>query len=231
MTSLSGTMWGRRGPAALVFMALACSQPAPAKEPESCKLQIVKLTVLASPRINLGETEARPVQLRIYQLSTDIRINNASFQDVWKDEKAALKEDLIKSEELSVYPDSRTDIEFERDEKAMVIAAVALFRTPKGRSWYTTFELPPSPGKGSCGLSLGGGGGAGGGAGAAAEEKPDGGTAAPKSNPHFVVWIDGTKVDDGSDRLADYPRTGREVQVRLPFAEPASTGSATTSAR
>jgi type VI secretion system protein VasD len=206
-------------PSALVAMAAsaltlgaleACGQTiVPVKEPDNCKLQVVNLAILASPRINLANNgEARPVQVRIYQLATDVRLNNASFEQVWKDDKNTLKDDLIKVEELSVYPDSRTDIKFERDEKAQMLAAVALFRTPKGRSWYTVLELPPAPGKGACTANCPSG------------DCADAGTT-PQLNPHFVIWVDGSKIDEGSDRLEDYPEVGRRQEVRLQFAPPA----------
>ncbi len=178
---------------------LGCSTTVVApKEPEPCKLQVVNMAILASPRINPTDSgDARPVQLRIYQLTTDVRLNNASFTDVWKNDKDVLKEDLVKSEELSIYPDTRTDIRFERDEKALVIAAVALFREPKGRSWFTTMELPPPPTKGSCG-----------------QKDEDGGSLL---NPKYSVWIDGSRVDEGADHLDDYPNPGRRRDLSLSF--------------
>jgi type VI secretion system protein VasD len=186
---------------------LGCSTTVVApKEPEPCKLQIVNMAIMASPRINVTDLgDARPVQLRIYQLTTDVRLNNASFQQVWKDDKGILKDDLIKSEEMSIYPDTRTDIRFERDEKALVIAAVALFREPKGRSWYMTMELPPPPSKGSCG-----------------QVGEDGGSLL---NPKFSLWIDGSRVDEGSDHLDDYPNPGRRRDLSLDFAEPGGTAA------
>ena len=178
---------------------LGCSTVVAApKEPEPCKLQVVNMAILASPRINTTDQgDARPVQLRIYQLTTDVRLNNASFTQVWKDDKGILKDDLIKSEELSIYPDTRTDIRFERDEKALVIAAVALFREPKGRSWFMTMELPPPPTKGSCG-----------------QKDQDGGSLL---NPKYSVWIDQSRVDEGSDHLDDYPNPGRRRDLSLTF--------------
>lgn len=183
------------------------------KPPEKCNLQIIDLTIIASPRINLTDTgEPRPVQVRLYQLATDVRLNNATFQDTWKDEKGTLKDDFIKSEELTVYPDSRTDLKFERDEKAMVLGAVALFRTPKGRSWYTMIELPPPPGKGECFTGCPNG------------DCGDGGSDSGKQltplNPHFVIWVDGSKIDEGSDHVDDYPESGRHISAHLPFNAP-----------
>ncbi len=183
----------------------------PIREPDKCKLQMVDMTLIGSERINQTESgEPRPVQVRIYQLATDVRLNNANFRDLWKDDKNTLKEDLIKTEELTVYPDSRTDVKFERDEKAMYIAAVALFRTPKGRSWYTVLELPPPPGKGECSNA---------GPTADGPDAGDAGKATP-TNPHFVIWVDGSKIDEGSDHADDFPVSGRHIQTRLKFSSP-----------
>jgi type VI secretion system protein VasD len=189
---------------------VACGQTLAPKEPEACKQQMINLTIIASPRINLADNgEPRPVQLRIYQLATDVRLNNAGFEDIWKRDKATLQDDMVKYEELSIFPDSRTDIKFERDEKAEYLGAVALFRNPKGRSWYTILELPPPPGKGACMNSCPSGDCDGGG-------EPVG----PPLNPHFVIWIDGSRVDEGSDHIDDYPESGRRQELKLPFKSP-----------
>lgn len=186
-------------------VAIACGQTVlPIKEPDNCKLQIVDMSILASPRINPTDRgEGRPVQVRIYQLASDTRLHNADFLDVYKDDKKVFGEDLIKTQEFPVYPDSRTDIRFERDDKALHLAVVAIFRSPKGRSWYTIYELPPAPGKGSCYLKV----------------CKDGicKDAGPDLNPHFVVWIDGTRVDTGDDRLDEYPEPGRYQRVLSPL--------------
>jgi type VI secretion system protein VasD len=166
------------------------------KEPDRCKLQLVDMAIMASARLNPTDNgEARPVQLRIYQLTTDVRLNNSDFEKIWKADKATLGDDLVKVEEMSIFPDSRTDIRFERDEKALYVAAVALFRTPRGRSWYTVMELPPAPGKGDCQVLECDGGGC--------KEQQN------RLNPHYYVWLDGTRVDDGEDRLDEFPVPGR----------------------
>jgi type VI secretion system protein VasD len=202
--------------AALCSMSLgafmACSTPIvpPAKEPEACKLQVVNMTILSSGLINpsvLGE--ARPVQLRIYQLATDVRFQNADFEDIWKRDKATLQDDLIKVEEMSVYPNYRIDVQFERDEKAMVVAAVALFRNPTGRTWGVTFDLPPPPGKGNCATPQ-----------CADGKCGDGGASPPNLLPRYAVWIDGTKVDEGDDHLEDEIPNVVTKRVRLPFSGP-----------
>lgn len=193
--------------------SLACtSNPPPAKVPEKCKLQIINLTVLASSRLNPTEFgEARPVQLRIYQVKSDARFNFAEFNDIWKNDQKTLGDDHVSVQELSIYPESRTEVRFERDESALNIVAVALFRNPSGRTWWSSFELPPPPGKGDCGMDCPNG-------------ECDGGSSL---NPRIVVWLDGTRIDDGEDHLDDYPdgKWPRMVNAKVSPTKPNERGS------
>lgn len=197
------------GLSALLGMALlsaastlaSCRQDVVAvQQPKSCELQIVSLSVIAAPAINpTVEGEPRPVQLRIYQLATDTRLQNATFEEIWKADKATLADDLLKVDELSVFPASRTEVKFERDPAAQNVVGVALFRNPKGKSWFTSFELPPAPGKGMCGVTCTG-------------PECD---AGPILDPHYSLFIEGTKVDVGDEHLDDVPEAGRVQVVRL----------------
>ncbi|HEX8789698.1 MAG TPA: type VI secretion system lipoprotein TssJ [Polyangiaceae bacterium] len=200
-------------------VAFACSSSPtilPVKEAQGCTLQIVGVTVMASKQINPSADGApRPVQFRIYQLKTDTRMLNAPFDRIWKDDKATLQDDLVKVDEFPVYPDTRTEVKFERDPAALFVVGVALFREPKGRNWWTEFELPPAPGKGNCGM---------------VEPKCSGPNCpqeggAPVLAPHYAIWIDGTRVDDGSDHLDDYPDATRVSTLTLHAAPaPAAAG-------
>jgi len=178
----------------------------PIKDPASCTLQVVGMTVIASPKINPEiDGSPRPVQLRIYQLKTDTRLLNASFEDIWKKDKETLQDDLVKVDEFPVYPDTRVEVKFERDQAALFVVGVALFREPKGRNWWTEFELPPPPGKGNCQF---------------ANPKcsgPDCQAEAgpPPLAPHYAIWIDGTRIDDGGDHLDEYPEASRIQNLYL----------------
>ena len=172
----------------------------PIQEPKKCNLQIASATIISSPYLNPTTTgEARPVQVRLYQLKTDARLQNASFDDVWNHDKEALADDIVKMDEVSVYPNTRSEYRFERDESALYIAAVALFRVPKGHSWFTTFEFPPAPGKGDCGMKDCEGPGCDGGGGAVL-------------NPKYYFYVETSRIDDGSDHADEYPE-GRSLQV------------------
>jgi type VI secretion system protein VasD len=205
--------------AASAFSSSCTPQVVAVQPAKKCELQLVTLDVIASKLINpTPEGEPRPVQVRIYQLASDIRLQNAPFEEIWKRDAETLKDDLIKVDQLSVFPDSRTEVRFERDQTAQTVVAVALFQNPKGRSWYQTFELPPAPGKGACGATV--------------EEcdgpECDGG--GPKLNPRFSIWIDGTRVDNG-DEHADDPPPGRTQIVTLKAKAAAPAGSASESVK
>jgi type VI secretion system protein VasD len=194
---------------------LACSStPVIVQPPASCTLQVVGMTIIASPKINPEDDGSpRPVQLRLYQLKTDTRLLNATFEQIWKEDKATLQDDLVKVSEFSVYPDTRTEVKFERDPAALFVVGAALFRNPKGRNWWTEFELPPPPGKGNCMFP---------------NPKCSGPDCAqeagpPPLAPHFSIWIDGTRIDDGADHLDEYPTDPthlREFYLNFPSSVP-----------
>ncbi len=191
----------------------------PVKEGKKCEIQVVSLAVVASPLINPTiDAEARPVQMRIYQLKDDVRFQAATFEQIWKEDVAVLGPDIVKRDELFVYPNTRTDVKFDRDPAASFIVGAALFRNSKGRSWYVSFELPPAPGKGDC-LVLGNPG-------------CEDGKCGPNVNPKFSMWVDATRVDDGADHLGDVTdgRRIRVVTLSKPVAQPASSSSAATKA-
>lgn len=193
---------------ATVAAVLGCGGPTilPVKEGKKCEIQVVSLSVIASPLINPTiDGEPRPVQFRIYQLKDDVRLQSATFEQVWKEDETILGPDVVKRDEVFVYPNTRTDVKFERDPSASYIVGAALFRNPKGRSWYVSFELPPPPGKGDCFVP-----------------GCEGDQCAPDLAPKFAMWVDATRVDDGADHLGDVTdgRRIRVIQLSKPSPEP-----------
>ena len=185
----------------------------PVKEEKKCEIQVVSLSVIASPTINpTTEGETRPVQMRIYQLKDDVKLQAASFDDIWKKDAETLEKDIVKHDDVFIYPNTRTDVKFDRDPKANFIVGAALFRNPKGKSWFMSFELPAPPGKGDCLTPPG-------------PDCPDG-KCGFNPNPKFSLWVDQTRVDDGADHLSDVTDNKRIklIQLSKPVAAPADSG-------
>lgn len=184
--------------ALLVLVAAGCGGQTilPVKEGKKCEIQVVSLSIVAAPLINPTlDGEPRPVQLRIYQLKDDVRLQASTFEQIWKEDATVLGPDIVKRDDVFVYPNTRTDVKFDRDATASHIVGAALFRNPKGRSWYMSFELPPAPGKGDC-LVPG----------------CEDGKCGPNLNPKFSLWVEATRVDDGADHLGDVT-DGRRIRV------------------
>jgi type VI secretion system protein VasD len=163
-----------------VVSALACSSATPPPEPpKPCDVQIVTLNILASDNINPNDTgNPRPVVVRLYQLKSDVRLLNAQYDDVLLKDKDVLADDVMKVDEVGVFPNDMVEVKFERVKDASFLAGVALFHSPKGQSWKTFYEFPLPPGEASCGGRAG--------------------DAAPEADPRATFFIESTKIDNGS---------------------------------
>ncbi|RLB62760.1 MAG: type VI secretion system lipoprotein TssJ, partial [Deltaproteobacteria bacterium] len=111
----------------------ACAQPPPPEEPDPCNVQVVTLRLYADDIINPNEGDRpRPVQVRLYQLSNDLRLQNAKYDDILLRDAETLGEDMLKRDEVTVYPNDLVEIKFERIPEAVFLGGAAMFRDPQG---------------------------------------------------------------------------------------------------
>lgn len=181
---------------------LAACEPTivPVKEPpKTCEIQTVGLSIVASESINPSpEGEPRPVVVRVYQLQDEIALHNATFEEVWRDEKAALGADLVMRGEAYAYPNSLTNVSFQRNPAADFVVVAALYRAHQGKSWFLSFELPPAPGKGDCRI-----------------KGCEGDDCGVDPNPAFAIWLDDNRVEEGSSHLEDVTDLRRVRVINL----------------
>ncbi len=197
---LRGTMAGVA--CLLLSFATASCEPTivPVREPRKvCEVQKVSLSVVASDTINPSpEGEPRPVLLRVYQLKDEIALHSATFDQVWRNDKEALGSDIVMRGETYAYPNTRTEVAFQRNPDANSVVVAALYRGFQGKSWFITFELPPAPGKGDCHI-----------------EGCEGDACGVDPNPKFAIWLDDTRVEEGSQHLQDVTDERRVRVVQL----------------
>src|SRR5262249_47992811 len=147
--SLAGIACG--GAVALLASGCSSAEPPPAA-PKPCDVQAVTLNIYAADNINPNDSgNPRPVVVRLYQLKNDVRMENASYDDILLKDKETLQDDLMKVDELSVFPNDLVQVKFERMKEASVLGGVALFHSPKGNSWKTFYAFPLLPAEASCG--------------------------------------------------------------------------------
>jgi len=157
----------------VALLALRCAAPPPPAAPalvSACQREAASVSLAASEQVNANAGgPGLPVSVRLYQLRSDARLRNAAFDSVWQDDKAALKGDLLEMSEHTAYPGQALQWKLSLSPEASVIAAVALFREPKGKDWFVTFDLEPLRTKPPCSTA----------------------------EPEISLWVDRTKIQDG----------------------------------
>ena len=135
-------------PLAALLVAAACGSAPRAKEP--CRVaQPVRLVFRASEHVNPDE-QGRSLAsvVRIYLLKDVLRLENAEFEDIWLRAQDTLGEDLVKVDELTVFPDQELERTVEVPADVSYLIGVALFRKPAGVSWRAVYALPVGPCRG-----------------------------------------------------------------------------------
>ena len=103
----------------------------------------IELTLQASARLNPDDaSQSLPTVLRILQLKSGRKMEQAEFTRVYRDAKEVLGEDLLAVDELVIGPGETVKRKLDRQEGAGAVAVVALFRRPTGFSWRVLRELP-----------------------------------------------------------------------------------------
>ena len=191
----------------------ACSATPPPAPPKPCDVQIVTLDVYAGDDINPNEHDnPRPVVVRLYQLKNDVRMENATYDEILLKDKEVLEDDILKMDELSVFPNDHVQVKFERMKAASTLAGVGLFHSPKGTSWKTYYGFPLPPGEASCG----------------GRAEPDAGP--PVADPRTAFFVASTKIDNGAQfdesmfpnaapvRSVDLPKRSAAPEAPVPAA-------------
>lgn len=153
------------------------------KEGETCKPEDhpftkVRVAVQPTDEINLDpEGTPRATSLRVYQIkggrSLDVPLD---FRQVWQDAKSAFGDELLKEEELTIYPGKPDVFEIEAEEEATHFVAAAIFREPVGSAWYAEWETPKFHGDSVC----------------MAQKKKQ-----TYEDPCFLIFMEGSQLDGG----------------------------------
>jgi type VI secretion system protein VasD len=194
-----------------------CATATVAERPKPCDVQMVTLNIYAADNVNPNhQGKPRPVVVRLYQLKTDVRLANAQYDDVLLKDKETLGDDIMKVDEVEVFPNDLVQVKFERIKEASALGGVALFHSPKGQSWKTFYAFPLMPGEGACG-----------------GRKEDAGNKA-EADPQTAFFLESTKIDNGSQfdesmfpdagamRRIDLPKGSAAPERAAPAAAPAA---------
>ena len=100
----------------------------------------VRVTLLPTYRLNPDESGAPlSVVVRVYQLRNRERFDRADFRALWRNDEKELAGDLLERREVTVYPETKTSIELQVDQ-----------RFSFWESWRCSVSRKESSGGGSC---------------------------------------------------------------------------------
>lgn len=103
----------------------------------------VKVDLRASSHLNQDtDGNALPVMVRLYALNSDEQFSDATFHQLWQDDKRVLSDTLTGREELMVNPDSHNTVKLSYSKDTQFIAAVAIFRRPEDGHWRLIKSMP-----------------------------------------------------------------------------------------
>jgi type VI secretion system protein VasD len=138
-----------------VLWALAACSSAPVPQakppPKGCPPVQPELSLSATKRVNPSvDGEGRPVQVRVYQLVSDAKLRNATFEEIWQKDREVLRTDLKAVAEHTIFPGETKRLSLKKNPAAHTLALVALFREPQGKDWFVTYELTEAPSSPPC---------------------------------------------------------------------------------
>jgi type VI secretion system VasD/TssJ family lipoprotein len=177
-----------------VLTTKGCKKKGPPPcNPDDHVYEMVRVAVQPMPQINVDpEGTPRATTLRIYQLkggrSLDVPLD---FQQVWQDAASAFGDELLKEEELTIYPDKPDVFEIAPEADVTHFVAAAIFREPLGNAWYAEWEAPQFHGDSVC---------------IAKKKKQE------YYDPCFLVFMEGSQIDGGHE-----PPPGMDMEVFTSF--------------
>jgi type VI secretion system protein VasD len=102
----------------------------------ACSTPQVKLNLSSTANLNLNNARGPlPVVVRIYQLNDPKLFENATFNELWKDDLAVLGNSLLRKDSLTLDPASHQKIRLDRHEQTRFVALMAAFNNQPDNSW------------------------------------------------------------------------------------------------
>jgi len=126
--------------AALALLAgiTGCSSPPPPPP------TVVNLTVSASPGVNpTAAGQAAPIVVRVYQLGSTTGFEQAEFFQLFNQDQAFLKTDLIKRDDFLLTPGQTKTATLTPTDQVKALGVLAAYRDFQHATWRATVPIPP----------------------------------------------------------------------------------------
>lgn len=106
---------------------------------------VIDLAIKAGPDINPGpDGTPAPALVRVYQLASPVRFQNADFFLLFEKERDTLGADLLGREEIPVSPGETKTLNQPLKPTATHVGVAAAFRDIDKATWRAIVEVPPN---------------------------------------------------------------------------------------
>lgn len=123
----------------LVAVLAACGGAPPPPPPTA-----VALTFNATANANPSPAgQGAPVVLRVYQLASAAAFNNAEFFDLFNQDQATLKADLVKRDDITLAPGQSKTLTLQPTDAVKAIGIFAAYRDYQHAAWRGSFGVVP----------------------------------------------------------------------------------------
>ena len=109
----------------------------------SCSLSSIHLDITAKHHLNRDAYYgALPVVVRVYTLKNPESFSDATFRELWHNDKKTLGDNLVSRQEFTVVPGTTLHVTLPKNSSAQYLGAVALFRHPLHNQWRVITPMP-----------------------------------------------------------------------------------------
>lgn len=123
-----------------VFVLAGCAAPPPPAPPPT----VVDLSLSATPDVNPDASgQGAPVMVRVYQLGSSASFSSAEFFQLFNQDQATLKTDLIKQDAYLLAPGQSKSVTLEPTDQVKSVGLFAAFRNYAQANWRASVDIPP----------------------------------------------------------------------------------------
>ena len=114
----------------------ACAAPPPPPT-------TVALTLTATPDANATpDGKGAPVALRVYQLAATTGFTGAEFFDLFNQDQATLKTDLVRRDDITLAPGQSRTLTLQPSDQVKTIGLFAAYRDYAHATWRASADVP-----------------------------------------------------------------------------------------
>jgi type VI secretion system VasD/TssJ family lipoprotein len=103
--------------------------------------------------MNAVDKRPNAAVVRVYQLTSRANFDRASRAALWRDDTAALGNELVAKQELTLVPDAQEELKIGLAKSTRFVAVAADFYNPDGETWRVVY--PAKSGKKPVKIRLG----------------------------------------------------------------------------